>query len=74
MNTLFNRKASLVVVAMLVLPMAQAATISKAGYTAGNTRISADFKADKAACAALTANAKDICIEEARGKEKVAPA
>jgi hypothetical protein len=74
MNTLFNLKASLIVVAMLVLPMAQAAKITKADYTAGKTRISADFKADKAACAALTANAKDICIEEAKAKEKVARA
>src|SRR4030095_1167870 len=74
MNRLFYLKASLLVVAMLVLPLAQAATITKADYQAGKTRISADAKADKAACAALTANAKDICIEEAKAKEKVARA
>lgn len=74
MNRLFNLKASLLVVAMLVLPLAQAATITKADYQAGKTRVSADSKADKAACAALTANAKDICIEEAKAKEKVARA
>jgi len=74
MNTLFNIKTSILVVVMLVLPMAQAATMTKAEYQAGKTRISADVKADKAACVLLADNAKDICIEEAKAKEKVARA
>lgn len=74
MNKRFNLKASLIVVAILVLPLAQAATMTKADYEAGKTRISADYKADKAACASLAANAKDICVEEAEGKQKVARA
>ncbi|MDP9607621.1 MULTISPECIES: hypothetical protein [Variovorax] len=74
MNTLFNIKTSILVVVMLVLPMAQAATMTKAEYQAGKTRISADVKADKAACVPLADNAKDICIEEAKAKEKVARA
>jgi len=72
MNTHFNLKASLVVAAMLVLPLAQATTMTKGDYQAGKTRISEAYKADKAACAPLAANAKDICIEEAKGKQKVA--
>ena len=32
------------------------------------------YKSDKAACDALNGNAKDICVEEAKGKEKVAKA
>lgn len=32
------------------------------------------YKADKAACDSLSGNAKDICVEEAKGKEKVAKA
>ena len=32
------------------------------------------YKTDKAACDALKGNAKDICTEEAKGKEKVAKA
>ena len=32
------------------------------------------YKADKEKCDALTANAKDICQKEAKGKEKVAQA
>lgn len=74
MNTHFNLKASMLVVAMLVLPMAQAATLHKAEYQDGKTRISAEVKADKAACASLADNAKDICVEEAKAKEKVARA
>jgi hypothetical protein len=72
MTLQFTLKSSLIVAALLVLPLAQAATLSKVDYKAGKTRISADYKADKAACGTLTANAKDICHEEAKGKEKVA--
>ena len=75
MNKLFTFKASLVVAAMLALPLAQAAaSMSKDDYKAGKDRISAAYKSDKAACAPLAANAKDICIEEAKAKEKVARA
>ena len=34
----------------------------------------AQYKTDKAACDALKGNPKDICMEEAKGKEKVAKA
>ena len=34
----------------------------------------AQYKMDKAGCDALSGNAKDICVEEAKGKEKVAKA
>ena len=74
MNKLFNLKASLVMTAMLVLPVAYGATLNKADYQAGKTRITEDYKTDKAACTSLTANAKDICAQEAKGKEKVARA
>src|SRR5450631_2666140 len=74
MNKIFSLKASLIVAAMLVLPMAHAATMTKADYTATRTRIGADYKSDKAACASLAGNAKDICVEEAKAKEKVARA
>ncbi len=75
MNTHFNLKSSLIVAAMLALPIAQAATtMPKADYDAGKTRISAEYKTDKAACGSMAGNAKDICIEQAKGKEKVAKA
>ena len=74
MNKIFSLKASLIVATMLVLPMAHAATMTKADYTATKTRIGADYKSDKAACASLAGNVKDICVEEAKAKEKVARA
>lgn len=67
-------KPSLVVAAMLAFPLAQAANMSKADYSAAKTRIGATYKADRAACASFTANAKDVCIEQAKGKEEVARA
>ena len=60
--------------ALMALPAAHAATISKDEYKAGKSRISDTYKSDKAACASLKANAKDICVEQAKGKEKVAKA
>jgi len=74
MSKLFNLKSSLIVAGMLALPVAQAATISKADYNAGNARVSADYKADKVACASLAGNGKDICAEEAKAKQNVARA
>lgn len=70
----FNLKSAVLVAAMLLLPVAQAANMNKDDYKASKTRISDAYKADKAACASLTANAKDICKEEAKAKEKVAKA
>jgi hypothetical protein len=51
-----------------------AATISKEEYATAKDRISAVFKADKSACAALSGNAKDICREQAKAKEKISRA
>ena len=74
MNTTLQLKTSLLFAALFALPMAHAANIAKADYKAGKSRISAEYKADKAACSSMKANAKDICVEEAKGKEKVARA
>lgn len=74
MNKLFQLKTSLVVVSVLALPVAAAAAMTKPDYSAGKTRISAEYRTDKSACAALKSNAKDICVEEAKAKEKVAKA
>ena len=74
MNKLYALRSALLAASLLALPAVYAATMSKADYKAGKTRISADYKADKAACDSLTANAKDICVREAKAKEKVARA
>jgi hypothetical protein len=74
MNKLQTLKASLLTAALLALPAAHAQTIAKVDYKATKARISADYKSGKAACASLAGNAKDICVEEAKAKEKVARA
>lgn len=74
MNKPLVFKQLLLAASFAMLPLAQAATIAKADYAAEKTRISATYKTDKAACASFTANAKDICVEQAQAKEKVARA
>jgi hypothetical protein len=51
---------------------ASAAPLSKVDYQAGKAQAKAQLKADKIACDAQTANAKDICVEEAKGHEAIA--
>jgi hypothetical protein len=74
MNKQHILQTALAVATLLALPLAQAATMAKPDYKAAKTRISADYKTDKAACDSATGNAKDICVEEAKAKEKVAKA
>ena len=62
--------ATLSLTALLAAVPAHAARIGTADYKAGKARIAVDFKADKLACQSLTANAKDVCLEEAKAKEK----
>jgi len=72
MNMQFKLKAALAAAAMMALPLAQAAVMTKADYKAEKTRISAAYKADNIACGSLAGNGKDICVEEAKAREKVA--
>jgi hypothetical protein len=72
MNISRNFKASLIVTALLSFSVAHAANLTQAQYKADKTRISAEYKADKNACDAFKDNAKDICIEDAKAKEKIA--
>ena len=74
MNNTFKLKAPLMIAALLALPLAHAAGMDKTAYQAGKSHIEADYKANKATCAQLAGNAKDICTEEAKAKEKVARA
>jgi hypothetical protein len=55
-------------------PPAAAVDPVDAEYKAARDRIAADSKAAKALCDAMKDNAKDVCIEEAKGKEKIAKA
>ena len=53
---------------------AMAEGMSKADYKAGMTKISAEYKTDKASCSAYSGNASDVCKVMAKSKEKVAAA
>ncbi len=72
MNKFSTLRVSLLAAALLTSTASFAVAMSKVDYQAAKARIGADYKTDKAACASLAANAKDICIEEAKGKDKVA--
>ena len=66
---------SLAVAAALGLSVsAYAGLLSKDEIKRENDRISADFKTQKQACDSRSGNAKDICMAEAKGNEKVAKA
>ena len=71
--TIPTRHLSVALAALLCLGSAQAASnFSKATYQGAKAEVKAGYKADKAACASLKDNAKDICIEQAKAGEKVA--
>ncbi|HVK56483.1 MAG TPA: hypothetical protein VM532_15830 [Burkholderiales bacterium] len=53
---------------------ASAENMSTIDYKAGKDKIAAEYKLAKAGCASLSGNPNDICIVEAKGKEKVATA
>jgi hypothetical protein len=72
MNSTSSFKLSLLMAGLLALPLAQAGGMSRADHSAAKSRIGAEYKADREACAAQTANAKDICQKEASAKQKVA--
>jgi hypothetical protein len=58
----------------VALCAAHAGGMTKEEASAEKARIDAEYKADKKACDGLNGNAKDICTEQAKGKEKVARA
>ncbi len=79
MNTInIARRPHPVVLAVALLFAAagtQAATnMSRADYGAAKDRINADYKAERASCDKLSGNAKDICVEQSKGKESIARA
>lgn len=59
---------------MAVSGSAFAENFSKATYNAAKDDLKNVYKQEHAACDKLSGNAKDICVEEAKGHEKVAMA
>lgn len=52
--------------------VALAEPVTEGQYTVAKQDISAKYTAEKTACKAMNGNAKDICMEEAKGREKIA--
>jgi hypothetical protein len=69
-----NSISAIALAGLFTVSAAQAQTMGNADYKAAKDQISADYKAAKASCDSMSGNAKDICVEEAKGKEKVAKA
>ena len=77
LNSLQAAALACVTSACLLLPgLASAAPgmMSKADHSAAADAIAATLKTDRAACKTMSGNAKDICVEEAKGKAKIAKA
>ncbi|HSW04615.1 hypothetical protein [Aquabacterium sp.] len=73
MRTTTPLHAALIAAGLLAISAVQA-QMPAADYKAAKDRISETYKTDKKACDQLSANAKDVCTEEAKGKEKIAKA
>lgn len=63
---------SALALATLLVAGSSFAAMTNAEVGTSKDRINAELKADKAACKASTGNAKDVCLEQAKAKEKVA--
>jgi hypothetical protein len=70
----FNLTALSVALFLAMSTSAVASVTSKAEYRSAKERISTTYKSDSATCRTMTGSAKDICSEEATGREKVARA
>ena len=69
----FNITSLAAAIAMAISAGAMGA-MAKSEYKISNDQIAARYKSDASACDSLKANAKDICIQEAKGEQMVATA
>ena len=56
------------------MPFAHGEAMSKVDYKTKMARIQGDYKTERAACSSMSGNQRDICIEEAKSKERIARA
>lgn len=68
------QSARTLIAAVAAVVATSAFAMTPAEHKAAKDSIEAAYKADKQKCDALSANAKDICQKEAKGKDKVAKA
>ena len=60
--------------AQVVAANTPATPMSKSGFAQAKVEADAQYKIDKEACSSQSGNAKDICLAQAKGKDKVAKA
>jgi hypothetical protein len=64
--------AALIAGSSLMASSVFAANMDKPSYDSARKQIEADYKQARAACDAYSGNAKDVCMEQAKAKQKVA--
>lgn len=67
-------KLALTGVLCAVFSAASAAPLPKPTYDAAKSELRTTYKSERAACDSMSGNAKDICVETAKGREEVAMA
>jgi hypothetical protein len=70
----FVSRAATAVALISAAAAVQAQTLSPAAYQQARTELQSSFRIEREACDAMAGNAKDICVETAKGREKVAMA
>jgi hypothetical protein len=73
MNQL-SRNSLALAVSLAFSAGALANEMTKVDYKASQEKITGEYKAAKTSCASLSGNGKDVCVLEAKGKEKIARA
>jgi len=73
MSRSLKTSASLLAAAALLVlgTAAKANNFSKDVYSGAKDHIKSLYKTERDACDALAGNAKDVCVEEAKGREKI---
>ena len=68
----FNVKVLAFTITLACSAGTMAQHVTQAEYKAGKDLISTEYKTAKATCDSLAGNAKDICVTEAKGQDRVA--
>ena len=71
---MMNKQFWMLAVASSFLMATHASAMTSQEHKVAKEKIEAAYKVDKAKCDALKDNAKDVCMKEAKAKEKVAKA
>lgn len=62
----------LLCLALATVAGAASANLTKPVYSTAKDEVKAMFKTERDSCGSLSGNAKDVCVERAKGQEKVA--